>query len=84
MHCGLCQIEVKNWKIHKAGTLHRKNLKKAADGEFGLASAAIANKEMAKESLDKLDEAFIEMKKGLSGEDTAEIIRKAKDKKGGS
>ena len=82
-HCGLCQIKVKDWKIHEAGALHRKNLERAADGEFGTASGAVANKQLAGGALDRMDEAFNEMKKGLSGEETAEISRKGmeRDKK---
>jgi len=70
-------MEVKDWKIHTAGALHRRNLKLAGDGRFGIVSACIANEELAKEALDKMDEAFNELKKGLSGDATAEIIRKA-------
>ena len=80
MRCGLCNMEVKDWKIHTAGALHRKNLKLAADGEFGIASAGIANKELAREALDRMDEAFNELKKGLSGDETAEIIKRAQKK----
>ena len=80
MRCGLCNMEVKNWKIHTEGALHRKNLERAAVGEFGIAAGAIANKTLASESLDRMDEAFNELKKGLPGEDTAEIIRKAEER----
>jgi len=72
-------MEVKDWKIHTAGALHRKNLKLAADGEFGIASAGIANKELAREALDRMDEAFRELQKGLSGEETAEIARRGEE-----
>ena len=72
MRCGLCDMEVKNWKIHTAGALHRKNLERAADGEFGIASGAIANKMLAGEALDRMDEAFNEMEKGLKDIETKE------------
>jgi len=75
-------MEVKNWKIHIAGALHRKNLELAANGLFGIASASIANRQLARESLDRMDEAFNELKKGLSGEETAEIIKR--EEKGNS
>lgn len=65
MHCGLCQMEVKDWKIHIAGLLHRKNLKKAANGEFGLASAGIANKILAGEAMDRMDESFRKLQKEI-------------------
>lgn len=80
MHCGLCRIEVKNWKIHEVGLLHRKNLEKAAHGEFGLASGGVASSVLAKKALDRMDEALNELKKGLSGEETAEIARKGMGK----
>ena len=72
MRCGLCNMEVKNWKIHTEGALHRKNLERAADGEFGIAAGAIANKKLAGEALDRMDEAFNEMKKGLKDIETKE------------
>jgi len=71
-------MEVKDWKIHTAGALHRKNLERAVDGEFGIASAGVANKQLAGEALDRMDEVFNELNRGLSGDETAEIIRKAK------
>ncbi len=67
MYCGLCQIKVKDWKVHTKGLLHRKNLDKAASGEMGYASGAVANKILAGESLYRLDETFNKMKKGLPG-----------------
>ena len=80
MHCGLCQIEVKDWKIHVAGLLHRKNLEKAANGELGFTHQAIATGIQAKKAMKNLDESFNELKKCLSGEETAEIARKGMEK----
>ena len=80
MRCGLCQMEVKDWKIHVAGLLHRKNLEKAANGEFGFIHQAIATGIQAKKAIKNLDEAFNELKKSLSGEETAEIVRKGMEK----
>lgn len=80
-HCGLCQIEVKNWKIHEKGALHRRNLERAGRGEFGVASGMVANKILVKKSMDRMDEAFNELRKGVSGEETVEIVRKAEEKR---
>ena len=80
LRCGLCQMKVKDWKLHTEGLLHRKNLEKAADGEFGFSSAGVANKMLADKAMKRMDEAFNEMKKGLSGEETAEIVKKAEEK----
>lgn len=80
MHCGLCQIKVKNWKVHTEGLLHRKNLERAAKGEFGLSSGMVASGIQAKEAMDKMDSAFNEMRRNLSGEETAEIARKAEER----
>lgn len=82
MYCGLCKIKVKDWKIHTAGSLHRKNLERAGKGEFGVASGMVANKILAKESMDRMDEAFNKLKKGMSGEETEKISRGKEEKDG--
>jgi len=65
MRCGLCDIEVKDWKIHTESLMHKRNLEKAANGEMGIASAMTANKLLARESMDRMDEAFNKLREEI-------------------
>ena len=78
-HCGLCQMKVKDWKIHTEGALHRKNLERASKGEFGLVMGGVANAQLLEESGKRMDEAFNELKKGMTGEETLEIVKKGRN-----
>lgn len=80
-HCGLCQVKVKDWAIHNAGLLHRTNLEKAGRGEFGASIGMVANRQLAGEAMDRMEEAFNDLRKGMSGEETAEIARKGEEKR---